>query len=134
MGNKRYPKKKKKSLQRLWCVLWLKNAEVTKIFTTIYIQINVAIDVIDGLINESLIYFLLVGEASLFVVWQLENAIYIIASLWFLKLCRKKKKWQPHLVSSCTQGWLENCKELHQIKIEACFMLDWQNHGTDWFT
>ena len=33
-----------------------------------YIQINVAIDVIDGLINESLIYFLLVGEASLFVV------------------------------------------------------------------
>ena len=45
----------------------VENAEVTKIFTTIYIQINVAIDVI-GLINESLIYFLLVGEASLFVV------------------------------------------------------------------
>ena len=83
MGNKRYPKKK--ALQRVWCVLWLENTKATKNFTIIYVQINVAIDVIGGLINECLIYFLLIGEisigetsigeTSLFVVWQLENAI-----------------------------------------------------------
>ena len=44
-----------------------------------YIQINVAIDVIGGLINECLIYFLLIGDITLCGLTIGER--YIIASL-----------------------------------------------------
>ena len=59
--------------------MWLENAEAIKKFTTIYVQINVAIDVIGGLINECLIYFLLIGDIALCGLTIGER--YIIASL-----------------------------------------------------
>ena len=58
--------------------MWLENAEAIKKFTTIYVQINVAIDVIGGLINECLIYFLLIGEISIGETSIGETSLFVV--------------------------------------------------------